>query len=224
MPCHMTTKTAVRIILFTLPAGGAQYGGKTGADGKLRLEGLEDGLYLIVGQKHGQGDWRYTAEPGLVVVQAMNEDGTPTDTTVLPKKERESVGPVDISVRKEWIDDGHESERPEKIAVQLLCNGKVYDTAVLSDENSWLHAWNDLDGGPEWSVAEKNVPAQYDDGYRRDGNTFIIKNTYKVPGEPPKDEVLPQTGLLWWPVPVLAGAGMALCFVGWRKQRCSEEE
>lgn len=33
------------------------------------------------------------------------------------------------------------------------------------------------------------------------------------------DEQLPQTGMLWWPVPVLAFTGLLLFLVGWRKYR-----
>lgn len=51
-------------------------------------------------------------------------------------------------------------------------------------------------------------------------------NTPGTPGEPDVPEVdipdedtpltgLPQTGLLWWPVPVLAGAGILLFTLGW---------
>lgn len=204
----------------------AEYTGKTGSGGTLKLDGLADGLYLFVGKVHGQGDYRYTCEPGLVLVPAQQEDGDSAEVVIVsPKKERVKVGPVDLGVRKEWSDDGHESERPDKIAVQLLRNGSVYDTVVLSEDNSWQHAWQDLEGGPQWWVVEKNPPEKYDDGYRRDGNTFVVTNTYREPSpDKPKDETLPQTGLLWWPVPVLAGAGMALCYMGWRRQKNSEEE
>ena len=49
----------------------------------------------------------------------------------------------------------------------------------------------------------------------------MIKNTR--PPRPDDDEHLPQTGLNWWPVWLLAGAGMLLFVIGWIRRRESEE-
>lgn len=38
-------------------------------------------------------------------------------------------------------------------------------------------------------------------------------------GGPIDSSVLPQTGVLWWPVPVLAGSGMILFLAGWIRNR-----
>lgn len=35
----------------------------------------------------------------------------------------------------------------------------------------------------------------------------------------PGDSKLPQTGMLWWPVPVLAAGGLALLLIGWLRRR-----
>ena len=59
-------------------------------------------------------------------------------------------------------------------------------------------------------MAETNVPAGYTVTVTQEGTLFVVTNTY--PGKtPPK---LPQTGLLWWPVPLLACAGLALVLAG----------
>jgi drug/metabolite transporter (DMT)-like permease len=57
-------------------------------------------------------------------------------------------------------------------------------------------------------------PAVGADGYtvtyavRPVNNTFVVINTVKAPATP--DQTLPQTGQLWWPVPLLAIAGVVL--------------
>ena len=48
------------------------------------------------------------------------------------------------------------------------------------------------------------------------GNPFT-PGTPSNPGEP--GEEVPQTGQLWWPVPILAVSGMALFLLGWARQR-----
>ncbi len=55
-------------------------------------------------------------------------------------------------------------------------------------------------------------------GYNRpvivkDGKIFTITNTCNRP-DTPKGGKLPQTGQLWWPVPVLLLAGLVLVIVG----------
>ena len=35
---------------------------------------------------------------------------------------------------------------------------------------------------------------------------------------------LPQTGVLWWPVPILMCAGLALLLIGWGKRRQDRED
>jgi sortase A len=40
------------------------------------------------------------------------------------------------------------------------------------------------------------------------------KNNPATSDTPKKDSMLPQTGMLWWPVPVLAGMGFAVFFIG----------
>lgn len=192
--------------------------GKTNAQGDVKIEGLGAGLYLYVGAVHVQSGYQYEFETGIVRLPGEGQK----DVLVTPKMQREKAGPVDIAVRKDWADKGHEESRPKSVIVQLLRDGKVFETVELNADNSWRYEWIALEGGYEWRVAEKNAPGAYQDTYRRDGNTFIVINTYKTPGTPSRDNKLPQTGLLWWPVPLLAGAGMLLCFAGWRKERNEE--
>lgn len=201
------------------------HSGRTDENGEAHFSGLEDGLYLFVGEEHGQGEYRYNAEPGLVVVPGENEDGTASAAVVVgPKKERDKVGPKDIEVRKIWADDGYENERPQDVRVQLRRNGRVFETVTLNKDNNWEYKWEDLEGGWNWTVAEEDVGEKYRDSYAKNGKTIEITNRYRLPDEPELDERLPQTGVLWWPVPVLACAGMIFCAIGWRKQRGGDEK
>ena len=51
------------------------------------------------------------------------------------------------------------------------------------------------------------------------------KGIWYLPGEDipeetvPKGPGLPQTGVLWWPVPILACCGMGLFVIGWARRR-----
>ena len=130
---------------------------------------------------------------------------------------------------KVWNDAGQKHDRPEKITVQLLKNGEVYDTVILNERNSWRYIWNDLpkydkNGLPiEWRVVEL-TPEGYTVSITQESGTFVVTNTPKQPSvtpptDQPKEPTLPQTGELWWPVPVLAAAGLLLIAAGAGKKR-----
>ena len=143
----------------------------------------------------------------------------------------------EVRVLKVWSDAGNEEKRPESITVQLLKDGAVYDTVTLSAENNWAYTWTGLpqseNGRPiDWQVAESAVPG-YTVAITEEGVTFRVENTYQPdqpdnpdnpdipdeppplgPGDQPGEPTLPQTGALWWPVPLLAAAGLLLLTAG----------
>ena len=123
--------------------------------------------------------------------------------------------PVDRTVLKVWKDEGHIEERPSEVLAALLCNGEVYEVVTLNEANSWTYHWNGLDGAKEWTVVEYTLLDKYTSSVTQDGNTFIITNTYSE---------IPQTGQLWWPVPMLLAVGLGMIVVGLIRRRGMEYE
>lgn len=114
-----------------------------------------------------------------------------------------------ISVVKKWDDDQNSAgQRPDSITVELLKDGTVADTAVLSAKCAWAHTFSGLSDGPDYSVREKTVK-NYKVSYSGDDvNGFVITNTLDV------SQSLPQTGQLWWPVGIMALAGIMFVVLG----------
>ena len=201
----------------------------TDAEGVAKLTKLDAGLYLMMGTPLSTEEGIYVVENQLIILPfAENTAGEWTyDLTITPKAEFEPAGPepLNITVAKVW-DDKHNGdiERPVSVTVHLLRNGEKYDTVILSEETSWRHEWVGLDRSYNWSVAEE-VPTDYTVSINLQGTAFIITNTAKEPPPtpppsptpPPK---IPQTGQLWWPVPVLMLIGVGLLAMGfiWRKE------
>ncbi len=159
--------------------------------------------------------------------------------------------PITRKVLKVWRDEGSEAQRPEEIFVELLQDGEVYETIALNAENNWRYTWTDLDSRSRWQVTEEDTPEDYTVSVSREGVTFVMTNTRRIttdiedgpvpeggfPGAPGMEiadmpvprsgllpgEKLPQTGMLWWPVPVLACTGMFLFLIGWGRSRHEEE-
>lgn len=117
--------------------------------------------------------------------------------------------------------------------MQLLRDGSVYDTVTLNADNNWRYTWSNLDNSYQWTVVEKEC-----DGYNvvvsREGVTFVVTNTYQPETTPPTEPstpttssakpTLPQTGQLWWPVPMLCFAGLLFIVVGLIRRRRGDDE
>lgn len=218
-----------------LPPDGS---GKTNADGLVSFPGgerpLTPGLYLVLGHRHTQDGKYYDPSPFLVMLPGLDgeENVWVYDVTANPKFDSRPVpaepGTITRKVLKVWKDEGYENRRPQEIIVQLLCDGKVFDTVTLNGENDWRYAWTDLDERNQWTVVERELE-DYSVEVTQEGITFLVTNTYKGSGTPetpgkPSEPELPYTGQLWWPVPVLFAAGLLLVVAGLLRRRGARHE
>lgn len=153
-----------------------------------------------------------------------DEDWERPTAPATPDTSGSDGGESGITVKKVW-EDGGRSGRPDSVEIQLLQDGNVYDTVILSAANGWTHTWSGLsfvygDGEDtklhSYLVNETSVPADYTVLVSWSGNEFTVTNTYEgVPEETSGNSLLPQTGALNWPVPVLTIAGLMLASAGW---------
>lgn len=196
---------------------------------------LAAGLYLVIGERHTQGGNDYDAEPffALLPTQDLENNEWVYDVSANVKFGKTPVpddgDTVKRKVLKVWDDDGAEDSRPQEITVELLRNGKVYDTVKLSEKNNWRYTWLNLDADARWSVTEKTVSG-YTVSITREGITFVVTNTKKPdrtdtpdtpvkpsnPSKPssPAKPTLPQTGAVWWHVEALALSGLVFLILG----------
>ena len=213
--------------------------GKTDKAGMLTFptqgKTLAAGLYLVIGERHTQGGNDYDAEPFFVLLptQDLENNEWVYDVSANVKFDKTPVPDDDDTVTRKvlkvWDDDGAEDSRPQEITVELLRNGKVYDTVKLSEKNNWRYTWLDLDADARWSVTEKTVSG-YTVSITREGITFVVTNTKKPdrtdtpdtpvkpsnPSKPssPAKPTLPQTGAVWWHVEALALSGLVFLILG----------
>lgn len=195
----------------------------TDEDGIAQASGLRVGIYLVVCEPVEVEGGKLISSAQLLRVPFKSNTADDWDYSleVTPKVEfvENPPEPVTVKVLKQWDDSGNEKARPVSITVHLLCDGEIFDSVILTAADNWRCTWEELDPDCEWTVVEDPV-----DGYtvsvRMEGITFVVKNTYvepptepetTPPTEPPK---IPQTGMTWWPVPVLLLAGFALIAVG----------
>ncbi len=212
--------------------------GRTDVSGRVKLPGssgvsLKQGLYLVMGKKSSYNGYTYQATPFLICLPNRNNVENTWDYTVnvYPKSTRHADNTNDTTITRRvikiWNDTGNETNRPTEVTVKLLKDGVVEDTVTLNKSNNWSHTWNGLSQKNDWSVVENSVN-QYSASVKEEGITFAVTNTYttNVPDEPipfnpvnpdepvPSEKHLPQTGMLWWPVPVIAAMGLILLTFG----------
>ena len=224
--------------------------------GKTKVEGLASfptagkslkaGLYLVLGRRHTQNGYRYDPAPFMVMLPGLDTENNiwVYDVTVNAKFDSSQIpdnpddNTIDRKVLKVWADDGHEKDRPKEVIVQLLRDGKVYDTVTLNAANNWRYTWTALNDRYTWTIVEKELEG-YTVEVTREGITFVVTNTYneEIPDGPtptapttpdkpttPTKPTLPQTGQLWWPVPVLIAAGLLFVVIGLVRRRGTVDE
>lgn len=133
-------------------------------------------------------------------------------------------------------------------------SGRVWRTSRLSESNKWQEIWRGLPAGVQWTVVEEPVPGYTVSVRQAGATFVVTNTSETgghsgpdtpddpddpdapdapdrpdKPGDPdhpgssdpPK---LPQTGVLWWPVPVLLAAGLMLIIVGFVRRREDDAE
>ena len=192
------------------------YTATTDEAGRLTVEGLNLGLYLAVGESILQDGRVFHPQPTLVALPARNSQGEwSTEVSADIKESIPEQGVINLTVMKIW-QDGGSSERPAEITVELFGDGMAFDTVKLNKDNSWRYTWRNLDAQTTWQAVEAVVPDGYTVKIEREENIITITNA--APKQP-DDGNLPQTGMNWWPVPLMAVLGMALFAGGWILRR-----
>lgn len=176
------------------------------SSGKASFTGLESGIYLVVGKEVESNGVFYMPQVSLISLSG--------DLSVDLKYEM-SDKPSRIHVLKVWKKDNKKS-RPKSIEVCLLrSDGIVVDRVVLNSDNQWSTTWNNLSTSYTYRVMETSVPSGYKESCTREKDTIVLTNTGNFTDKvEKKDEVLPNSGQLWWPVPVLLFVGLVLFGLG----------
>lgn len=115
----------------------------------------------------------------------VSYDTTGTMTTITNRLIPPPFHGTSLSVDKVWENAG--SNRPDSVTVDLLRNGKYYDSVTLSDRNDWSYTWDNLNDEYSWTAVESDVPEGYDVSYKVKGNHITIINTKEKASSNPID-------------------------------------
>lgn len=222
---------------------------KTDSKGEFEILNIPIGLYLIMSEKISLNGYTYYANPYVINIPYYNVEKDRYDYNLIsiPKVVRERIIPeeekyVTKKIMAVWNDNSNMLQmRPNMLGVKLLRDNVVIDEVELNELNNWRYVWEDLDAynldGTKivYSIVSSDV-LNYSVNIDEEGGVFTIENTCIAEEpiiepvepiiepeepivEPPKEEELPNTGLLWWPVPILFIIGLILLTIGIRRYR-----
>lgn len=224
--------------------------GRTDDNGVKKFEGLVPGLYLISGNELVIGNTTYV--PSTLLIE-ISSTGQPVDIDAYPKiisRVEENPEEIDYSAKGFWRDEnGEDIVDASPIKIEIYRNNELFDTVILDENNNWTHNWK---GSPddEWRIKEIDVPDNVTVIYDSNERQFVVVNTPKTEKPPvtttttvttsdettttttkaatttkkKNDEKIPQTGQLWWPVPLLGLMGLILIAIGLRIRSMEKNE
>lgn len=173
-------------------------------NGKVSFSNLDLGIWVV----YCAEDSKYTFNPYIVFLPYESEGKSYYEVSSAPKVQDSKPDEISIYVLKKWDDKNNAAKkRPDFVTIELLNRNTVVETVELSESNGWAYTFSSLPKDGNYSVREKNI-ADYKVGYSGDiANGFIVTNTYA-------GEKLPQTGQYWWPIVIIAIAGIAFVLLG----------
>ena len=209
------------------------------SDGKISFSGLEYGWYTAVPEKLFSGNMVYTASPIMICISdyGIYSKAWGTSVTVRPKTD-ESVREPSKDIIIKYYPNSSSPDPDKKIPIIIYHDNEKYDSALLEKDNDWTYVIPGVpDDDTDWKIVQTDVPDNeypvYHKETNRDDDTpvdILIIWHANIPDTPVTEpdntetqntdfftensEKLPQTGQLWWPVPVLASAGILFIAAG----------
>lgn len=181
---------------------------KSNQNGTAVFENLKKGLYFVFPGSVTVKEHVYSSSAFFVLLPEKEQASVCVNAKIEKKELLE-----DYSVLKIWKDQNQEDQRPKFIEITLLCDGKEYDTIKLPQNGRWQYTWSDLETAHQWTVTEGKVKGYETSSIVQEGNTFTVTNTCTQKKQQSETK-LPQTGQLWWPVPMLLCAGFLSMIIG----------
>lgn len=172
----------------------------TNEDGIVYFDELRLGLYLVKQTNEVAG--YSNIDEFLVMIPKVEDNSWIYNIKAKPKTDIIKV--MDLSVEKIWNDSSKLEVHPKSVTIELYKGTELVDTINLNEENNWSHTWTRIPLSDEYSVKEINIPNEYTDSYRQEGNKFIVTNT----------KTLVQTGNNILMIELLAALGLIFVLVG----------
>lgn len=157
-----------------------------------------------------------STQPAEAPTASAEPTKAPTETPA-PSAEPESVAHV---LQIVWTPE--DSAPTGGVTVHVLHGGTELRTLRLNAQNKWTQRWSDSYGADELSLTA-DVPS----GFAAETNTagddfkvvFVRSETPATASPTPQGSALPQTGPLFWPIPLLFVPGCGCLILSYKQAR-----
>ena len=191
----------------------------TDKNGAVCFENLLPGMYLTLSVKAEEKS-KITTFYDFLTVIPQQQDGEAHNyhVTSYPKCEVQAVTPkeTEYKVVKQWKDSGQSKSRPESIEIEILKDGNLAHTQVLSAKNDWCFRWTAEADGGVWTAVERNVPKGYTVTVTQNGTTFLITNAKENTSVPPYTG---DSSVIWPYIVAMAVSGLVLVLLAIYRKR-----
>lgn len=165
------------------------------------VELLANGEVLDTAVLNETNDWKheftklYVNEQGKKIDYTVREKSVEEYTDTITNKEGTNEWTItnshdvylkDISVSKVWEDkDNQDGIRPDSVTVELLADGEVVRTAMLSDKNDWKYTFKGMEVNKnqkevKYEIREKEVPEYTTSIDEVSKDNWVVTNTHSV--------------------------------------------
>lgn len=171
---------------------------------------MEKIILMKIWQDHGFEDRR----PDSITAE-LYMDGTLYDTVSLNKENNWRYEWKDLPAGHKWT--AAEKDMPDCYSMTCVKEGEYL--VITNCYQPETPAETESSSGTESSAEEESSSGSESSAPAGTGGSGGSGN-----GSGGGGSVLPQTGQLWWPVPILAFAGIAAFTIGWARRRARENE
>lgn len=154
-------------------------------DASCEFEGLEPGLYLVVGDSQRVNNYPKPGDTSFWKPQSMLVQVLQQNVEIMLKPEI-SYAATELTVFKDWNDTTEQEQfRPSEVTINIKYQGQVEDTIQLSDNNKWTYTWKttvDKNNPQDWKVEEVEGPSYSysvsESPVVNGQKTYTVTNTY----------------------------------------------
>ncbi len=185
-----------------------KHSNKTDKNGELKFDNLESGLYMACGKMVTIKENVYI--PLDILFEVNTQDNNNSDMKAYPKITKRSVEDMELDQSIGTSNQIGDADKFTDVTVTVTTIGTV--SSIPDDSlGNFGSQTTDIGKSTTYEVTDVSRVTDFTE------NSEMTVETSEITVVTDKEtEKIPQTGQLWWPVPVMAGVGIFLIAVGLR--------
>ena len=156
---------------------------------KITVKLLEDGNLIETKEVSSDTNWKYNFDN----LDKYKNHGTEIDYTIVEEGNSEyeisydgydiinkyTPEKIEVSGAKVWDDnDDQDGIRPNEVTVNLLADGKIVNSKIISEEDNWIYSFKELPKYKDGKIIVYTVDEEDVENYTKEIDNYTIKNSH----------------------------------------------